>query len=91
MSAQAASYRKHSLDGFGASFFHHIGRAKFLSQRNAVAMMAQHDDLFGSKSARCYHTTQSYRAVTYNRSDFAGRNLRSDGRVMTCAHHIGKS
>jgi hypothetical protein len=53
--------------------------------------MAQHDDLLGAKSARRYYTTQSYGAVTYNRSDFAGRNLRSDGRVMTCAHHIRKS
>jgi hypothetical protein len=64
VSAQAAGYLKHSLDGFGASFFHHIGGAKFLSQRNAVAMVAQHYHLLGSKSARCHYAAQSYRAVT---------------------------
>src|SRR5438067_6198662 len=88
VSAQATRHLKHALDSFGASFFHHIGRAKSFGQSDAVAMMPQHNDLFGAKSARGNYAEQSYRAVTYNSHNVAGRNLRTDGRVMACAHDI---
>jgi hypothetical protein len=46
---------------------------------------------FAPKPLCRYHTAQSYRAVTYNRSDFTRRDLRGESCVVTYAHHIRKS
>ena len=51
-------------------------------------MSAEDDDLPCTQTPRGDHATQTDRAVSHNRHDFSGTDLRAHGGMMAGAHHI---
>src|SRR6266568_467275 len=68
----------------------HIGCPKLASQREALRLMSQDDDAFGSQSKCCQRGTEANRAIPDHRHRSSWAHPRGDGGVVARCHVIGQ-
>src|SRR5439155_141747 len=88
MGAETVCQLAYALDRLGPAFADDVRCAELTRERDSVGMAAHDDELLGAETRRGDHAAQANGAVADDGDGLAGADLRGDGRVVACAHHV---
>ena len=88
--AEPAGQLADALDRLVAALADDVGGAELLSERDALGVVAEQDDLLGAEPLRGDHAAEADGAVADDGDRLAGRDPGRDGGVVAGSHHVGQ-